>query len=90
MSTPQDPSVPPDNYNIQRIRVWGAVIVSSLVSVVFCVALFIAYWKGQQDGIELMIGALVAQFSAAVSYWIGSSVGSQQKDHALIERRPSP
>jgi hypothetical protein len=74
---------------------WGAPIVSIVVTIGFFGVLAILIWKpgnfptdGNHPIVQLVIvsvGALTASFTTAVSFWLGSSVGSRNKDTALIE-----
>lgn len=71
---------------------WGAPVVSLVVTVGFFAALaLMLFGVGTLDpnGRELLnvvVGALVAAFTAVVNFWIGSSRGSQIKDQNALVR----
>lgn len=66
----------------------GAIIVSSLCCIAFGAALVVAYMANDEANKSLLTGAVIASFSTTVSFWLGSSAGSQKKDEALINRTP--
>jgi|GEM_PF-262461 len=70
---------------------WAPAAVSIIVTLLFAGALLLmlfyeppALKEGQTDRfkelINICIGALVAGFSTVISYWLGSSLGSREKD----------
>ena len=67
---------------------WGAPVVSVLVTVGFFGILLILVLRGMAQGeqvaqiINITVGALAAAFATVVSFWLGSSQGSRQKDAA--------
>lgn len=67
---------------------WVPAWVSTIVILFFAVAVFalIAGWgdaSGQyKELLNICVGALVAGFSTVISYWLGSSQGSREKDLA--------
>ncbi len=76
----------------QVLREYGAIVVSVLVTVAFLVALGVAYLSKDQANLGLLIGAIIAQFSGVVQYWVGSSLSSAKKDDVLsnLAQGPSP
>ncbi len=74
----------------QALREYGAIVVSVLVTIAFLVALGVAYLSKDQSNLGLLIGAVIAQFSGVVSYWVGSSVGSAKKDDVLSNMAQGP
>lgn len=72
--------------DINTLRTYAAIIVSVLVVILTTVIATIAYITQDQSTTEMVSGAVVAQFVAVVSYWIGSSVSSHQKDVELAKR----
>jgi len=61
----------------------GAIIVSVANSLAFFAALGFAYWKGDSSNISLLVGAVVANASTVVSFWLGSSAGSARKTELM-------
>ena len=67
---------------------WGAPVVSVLVTLGFFGILLILVLRGMAQGeqvaqiINITVGALAAAFATVVSFWLGSSQGSRQKDAA--------
>jgi lysozyme family protein len=70
---------------------WAPAAVSIIVTLLFAGALLLMLFyepaplkEGQTDRfkelINICIGALVAGFSTVISYWLGSSLGSREKD----------
>lgn len=66
---------------------WGAPVVSVVVTLLFVLALLILsvpdWFKIEQQNRELVnvvLGSLVAAFTAVINFWIGSSQGSRDKD----------
>jgi hypothetical protein len=64
----------------------GAAVTSVLCSLAFIVALLVSYMSKDQPNLGLLIGAVIANFSTTVSFWLGSSAGSQKKDETLAAR----
>jgi hypothetical protein len=69
-----------------NVSSWGAIAVSLLASFSFTAALIIAYMAKDQANLSLLIGAVISNFSTAVSFWLGSSAGSQRKDEMLAQK----
>ena len=65
---------------------YGAIAVSVLTLITFAGCLVVAYLKQDQTSIALLVGAVVANASTAVSYWLGSSSGSAKKDDTIAQR----
>jgi predicted chitinase/lysozyme family protein len=70
---------------------WGAPVVSIIVTIGFFGILTILIFFGMQEGtqvaqiINITVGALAAAFATVVSFWLGSSQGSRQKEAASIQ-----
>jgi hypothetical protein len=75
--------------NASAMSSWGAIAVSVLASLSFTAALIIAYMAKDQANLSLLIGAVISNFSTAVSFWLGSSAGSQRKDEILAQKGQS-
>jgi len=69
------------------LMLWGAVIISALVTLAFAVALILAFIKGDASNLNLLIGAVIANTSSVISYWIGSSSGSRRKTDIIAGER---
>jgi len=72
---------------------WGTSIVAVLVTVGFFVMLGIVLWS-RSEGVQseaalLLLGTLAAGFGAVINYYLGSSVGSKQKDGLLAGATPA-
>ncbi|HWL81114.1 MAG TPA: glycosyl hydrolase 108 family protein [Roseomonas sp.] len=61
---------------------WGAPVVSIIVTLGFfvCLGLMLGGLGRDSQLLNVVVGALVAAFTAVVNFWIGSSRGSQIKD----------
>lgn len=71
---------------------WGTSIVAVLVTVGFFVMLGVVLWS-RSEGVQseaalLLLGTLAAGFGAVINYYLGSSVGSKQKDGLLAGSMP--
>ena len=74
---------------------WGAVVVSVVVVLGFFLALVLLFYgeipdQGDQEQIavfqmlNIVIGALTAGFATVISFWLGSSQGSRNKDRTSL------
>jgi hypothetical protein len=64
---------------VTRVLLIGAILVSAINSVTFLAALVVAYMAADQANLGLLIGAVIANMSAVISYWLGSSSSSLRK-----------
>ena len=80
--------MPPTNV----LMAYGAIATSILSSLAFGAALIISHLSGDQTNQSLMIGAVISNFTTTVSFWLGSSFGSQKKDEVIAQQqgRPTP
>jgi ABC-type multidrug transport system fused ATPase/permease subunit len=69
---------------------WGAPVMSTIIVIgFFAVLLVMVFRPFNQDAtltiqlLNIVIGALVASFTAVVNYWLGSSEGSRSKDETV-------
>lgn len=69
---------------------WGASIVSTVVTLMFILALLIFTLPSvfsiddrNRELVNIVLGALVASFTAVINFWIGSSQGSRDKDSTV-------
>jgi hypothetical protein len=69
---------------------WGAPVVSTIITVGFFAVLLLMVFKPFDESatltiqlLNVVIGALVASFTAVVNYWLGSSQGSRDKDETV-------
>jgi lysozyme family protein/peptidoglycan hydrolase-like protein with peptidoglycan-binding domain len=72
---------------------WGAPIVSAIVTLgFFGILVILLVWphiSGDEQVkqiINISVGALAAGFATVISFWLGSSQGSRQKDVAIAEQ----
>lgn len=67
----------------------SAAIVSVIVLIILLTLITLMFMKQGTidpqigDFAKLLAGAITAKFSTVVDYWLGSSVGSREKDEAL-------
>lgn len=74
---------------------WGRVLVSLVVTTGFMGVLILVITTKTQGNAPpevmlVMLGALGAAFGQVVSYWVGSSSGSAQKDAAIQNLATKP
>jgi hypothetical protein len=69
---------------------WGAPVVSITITVGFFAVLLLMVFKPFDETatltiqlLNVVVGALVASFTAVVNYWLGSSEGSRSKDETV-------
>lgn len=78
-------------WSIGQVMAVGAIVMSTLASLAFGGALVMAYLSTDQANLELLVGAVVSNFSTAVSFWLGSSAGSRKKDEdSAVSRAQQP
>ncbi len=72
---------------------WAAPIVSVVVLVTFGAVMFLALTRslpaGSETLLNMLLGTLAAMATSVVSYWVGSSAGSQQKTDLLFRSTPA-
>jgi hypothetical protein len=66
----------------------GAFIISFIITTAFVAVLFFAMFHGINDNqtLQLLTGALIQAFGMVVSYWIGSSSSSKNKDAIIAQQ----
>ncbi|MCA0303493.1 MAG: hypothetical protein LCH95_13910 [Proteobacteria bacterium] len=68
---------------------WGVVVVSAIVLLAFAAMLYFVIGRptpqAESQSAQLLLGMLGTMATAVVSYWVGSSRGSEQKN-ALIQQ----
>jgi hypothetical protein len=69
---------------------WGAIVTSILSALGFLAAFVIAYLSHDTTSQSLLVGAIITNFSTAVSFWLGSSSGSQKKDDQIAKLSEKP
>jgi len=74
--------------NPRDLLTQGAIVTSILAMSAFLGALIIAYATGDHASITLLIGAVIANSTTTVGFWLGSSAGSQKKDERLAGQAP--
>jgi hypothetical protein len=65
---------------MSTMMVWGAIVISTLVSLAFMAALVIAYLTHDTGSQQQLVNAIIVMFATVVAFWVGSSAGSQKKD----------
>lgn len=70
----------------------GQIIVSVVVTIGFVTLLFLWVYRpvsiadgAASEVLNVLVGALAAAFGQVVSYWLGSSAGSKDKDETLAQ-----
>ena len=66
----------------------GAFVISLIITIAFTTVLFFAMIYGIKDNttLQILTGALVQAFASVVSYWIGSSSSSKNKDVTIAQQ----
>ena len=67
------------------LRGWGAIIVSVIALLTFTGTLIVGFFFRDPGLLNLLIGAAIANATAAVQYWLGSSDSSRKKDDLLAQ-----
>jgi len=65
------------------MTLWAAPAVSILSIGIFLAALLIAYISKSDTALTLLLGVAATNFTTVVSFWVGSSAGSQKKDATI-------
>lgn len=61
---------------------WGAPAVSMFALAIFAGSIIVAMVL-KSASLDILLGAAAANATAVISYWVGSSSGSQKKDQSL-------
>lgn len=69
-------------------RIWGAFGVSVVSGTTFVVALVIAYMSADQTNMALMIGAVIANMSSVLAFWVGTNANSARKTEIIAQQLP--
>jgi hypothetical protein len=69
----------------ETISEWGLIIVSVVAILTFTAALIVAFVIKDEGLLNLTVGAAIANATTVVSFWLGSSRGSQSKDQAIAK-----
>lgn len=67
-----------------RTAVWGPIVVSMLVLLIFLAAIVVAWWT-KDVSLQILLGMAGANAGTAVGYWLGSSSGSKTKDATIAQ-----
>lgn len=70
-----------------RVNMYGTILVSSLVLMIFQAAICIAWWT-KDSSLQVLLGMAGSNAGIAVGFWLGSSSGSRAKD-AKIPAAPT-
>lgn len=65
---------------MRQAMTYGAIAVSVLVLATFLGGVTLAYIHHDAQSQSLYTGAIIANATTAVGFWLGSSAGSQKKD----------
>ena len=68
----------------------GAIVTSIISCLGFIGALVIAYLAKDTSNLTMLLGIVAGAFNTVVSFWLGSSAGSQKKDEVIAQKLPSP
>lgn len=71
-----------------RASLYGSIIVSCVTLLIFMVALAIAWWT-KDASLPILVGVAATNASTAISFWLGSSSGSQKKDGVIAQQAAS-
>jgi hypothetical protein len=66
-------------FTVADFRTW----VSAIVVLGFFAAYALNWWRNDQKALDLMNGAMIAQFTGVVGYWLGSSRSSDAKSGTI-------
>lgn len=83
-------TTPPSMNSTAKISEYGTIVVSVVAMVVYLIALAIAFFLKSDNLLTVLIGAAVANATAVVQYWVGSSRGSTMKTGLLANSTPTP
>jgi hypothetical protein len=71
---------------------WAAPIITAIVLLTFGFVMFLALTRslpaGSETILNMLLGTLAAMSTSAVSYWLGSSAGSDKKTDMLYRSTP--
>lgn len=65
-----------------RVAEWGPLMVSVLTLFVYLAAITIAWWT-KDPSLGILLGVAATNATTVVSFWVGSSKGSQAKDAVI-------
>ena len=65
------------------VALWGEISVSVLWIGLVGAALFVAFALKNTEMLLLIVGAIIANGTTIVNYWLGSSSGSKRKDAVI-------
>ena len=91
MSDASPPPQPPaaagrrGSWNMDQVRVLGSFIFSLLAFFAFFIVVMGAFWLHDTALINQVTIASITAATTALSYWVGSSKGSDKKDDAIIQ-----
>jgi hypothetical protein len=74
--------------SLDTLARFGAILTSLVTMLAFAVALVFAYIYKDTQNLSLIIGAIIANATTVVSYWLGSSSGSARKTEIIASTVP--
>jgi len=67
----------------KTISAWGTIAVSIVAFVAYLTALLVSYFLKNETMMNTLIVVAATNATTVVSYWLGSSAGSQNKNETL-------
>lgn len=65
------------------VSLYGQIAVSLASMVIFAGTVVVAFFFKDPNLLLLVVGAVIANATSAVQFWIGSAAGSQKKDDTI-------
>ena len=72
------------------VSLWGQIGISILAQLIFAGTVVVAFFLHDANILLLVVGAVIANSTATIQFWVGSSSGSQKKDDAVIAAAGKP
>lgn len=63
--------------------VWGQIAISILAQLIFAGTVVVSFFLNDSNILLLVVGAVIANATTTIQFWVGSSSGSQKKDDAI-------
>jgi hypothetical protein len=86
---PTLPTPPPSWWkDAKTIRAWGQVLISFYALTIFGIVAVYSFWENNEKLETVIVGAVVGFIAGVMSFWVGSSIGSQSKDDVIANSWP--
>lgn len=72
----------------ETLTAWGRLGVSAVGEILLAVALLLAWKIGNEQIFNIVVGAIVANGTTIVQYYLGSSASSAKKDEVVANLLP--